>query len=310
MVASSVTWVEVDDSPRIAAKREGELTATRVFKVAWSDVNTFAAEMLYGGSNGLPQKFPTFDNLYVDGIDIKPFISSPSGGSFTDTESSNSLHDDAEVTVTYSPIINSAELDPGNNESPGPQPDDIPLPNGTWIDYRMDFSGEFQTIPSRSLIWNSDSELVAPDAHPAIVIPITDHVVTWYMVDWPPWEAISQMRGRVNDSELRMAATHQRAAAESLLFMGASAARQYRQNGSNGWQLTYNFKERSIKGVENISGGGSIRIKPNQAVSVIGWNYAFRDGKTPAWDVPVNANDGAKTYGTGDFKKLFVYEVP
>lgn len=312
MVASSVSWVEVEKSPQISGGRDGTLAATRTFKVDWSDANTFAVELLYGGPNGLPQKFPTFDNLYVDTIDIQPFIANPSGGTFTDPESSNSLHDTAEVTVTYSPIVSSAsgELDPGNNEGPGPRPDDVPAPAGTWFTYAMDFSGEFQTIPSRSLQWQSDNELVAPDAHPALLIPITDHVITWHQVVWPPWESISKLRGKVNDSELRLAATHQRAAAETLLFVGAGAQTRFRADATNSWEITYTFKERAVKGVENVTGGGSVRVAFGATESTIGWNHAFRDGKIPAWDVPINANDGAKPYGSGDFTALYRYEVP
>lgn len=317
MPTSAVSWVEFDSSPRITANRD-RIVAERNFKVAWSDVEAFASELLFSGPRSGPQQFPGFANLFVDEVRIDPFIANPQGGSFTDPESSNSTHDDAAVKVTYSPLTNYDDLDPGETTPPSDGADKQPLPDGTWAEYQLEFSGEFVELPSRVLIYNSDSTQVAPDSHPTILLPTTDHVVTWHQVSWPPWAAISASRGCVNKDEHRLVSTHQRVSPECLLFVGSSANRVFKRNGTNGWNLTYRFRERAIKGLANFTTrtydplkGGAVRLGFDQTDSeAIGWNHIYRDGKTPGWDKPKDPSSGQFLYETADFAELFQYEEP
>lgn len=310
MTISSVSWVEVDGSPKIRSNRTS-IAGIRQFKVDWSDSETFATELLFGGTGGRPQTFPNFPNLYVDELNVEPFIINPSGGTFTDPETNNSLHDTALVTVNYTPLSDPENPDSATTD-PGNQADKVQLDDGTWAEYSMDFSGEFQTLPGRVLVWETDSLQVAPDAHPTIKLPLTTHVVKWTQVPYPPFEHISNMRGCVNDAEWRIPVTSQRLARWTLLFMGAQARRVYKRSGSNGWELTYTFKERCIKALANIKSGGGVRVGFNQNITSVGWNHAFRDGKTPGWDIPVLADGGADKYlySDVDFKKLFIQQIP
>ena len=164
---------------------------------------------------------------------------------------------------------------------------------GTILSYRMNFGGEYIRLPGQSLHWESDPTCPVPaDVLPTLRIPVIEHQVTWRRVPDPPWDAIRNCTGAVNNESFLGAA------AETVLFDGAKADREFTGLGDFlepqfGWRLTYVFREKLIKVVEGLYG-----------TQTYGWNHAYRDVPFPysAWDRLVDQN-GCPLYATVDFKR-------
>jgi hypothetical protein len=174
---------------------------------------------------------------------------------------------------------------------------DLPMPEpGTVLTYRMTFAGEYLRLPSHGLAWQSAATLpVAPDAVPTLRLPIVEHHVTWHRVVQPPWEAIRECVGAVNN-DLFLGA-----AAETLLCDGAKADRELAgfddlHAPQCAWRIIYVFREKAIKVLDATAGP-----------VVYGWNHAYHALlASPGWDRLVDA-DGNCLYRTADFATLFSF---
>ncbi len=131
---------------------------------------------------------------------------------------------------------------------------------------------------------------------PTLRIPVIEHQVTWRRVPDPPWDAIRNCAGAVNNDSFLGAA------AETLLFDGAKADCEFTGLGDFlepqfGWRLTYVFREKLIKVVEGVGGP-----------QTYGWNHTYRDVPFPysEWDRLVDQN-GSPLYATADFSALFEF---
>jgi hypothetical protein len=123
---------------------------------------------------------------------------------------------------------------------------------------------------------------------------MVEHHLTWHRVVNPPWQAIRQCVGTVNG------ATFLGAAAETVLFDGATAEREFlRINGlartELAWRISYVFRERAIK-----TGSGGI----------VGFNHAYRSLPTgnPGWDRLVDGA-GNRPYPSSNLTQLFQFEA-
>ena len=140
-------------------------------------------------------------------------------------------------------VVNYELMDPSNSKLPKAKP-------GTILTYRMNFGGEYIRLPGQSLYWEGDPTCpVPPDVLPTLRIPVIEHQVTWRRVPAPPWDAIRNCTGAVNNDSFLGAA------AETVLFDGAKADREFTGLGDFlepqfGWRLTYVFREKLIKVVE------------------------------------------------------------
>lgn len=289
-----VVFQEIDDSPHFHAGPRGEMGATRKFKILWSDVEAFLTEMLFGGIWGLPAQFPTFPGLRVSDVAIVPFIETPQGGTLTNHQTQNSLHDDALVTVTYAPGENNTTGN-GNKE----------LPSGTWAEYDIQFAGEFVEVEGQNLKYDSDNERLPADVHPVVHVPQIDHVIRWHRVYAPPWEHIANLEGKINSNEWKVPATGMHMAAETLLFVPGGARQSYDiQSNRPTWSLEYRFRQKSPKYMGTTAGSrGGVKATAGSGETVYGWNHILR--KNGTWDTPVNATTGDKMYQADDFAPLF-----
>jgi hypothetical protein len=219
-------------------------------------------------------------------VRIEPFEKRPDDqGTFDDVTSDLNSYSGqfVEVVVDYALL--------GGGQARLPQ-----APDGTLLTYRMDFGGEYMALPGHQLVWQSDGTLpVTPDAVPTLRVPIIEHCVTWHRVVNPPWSAISECIGAVN------AATFLGAAAETVLFDGAKAGWQFTglddlQQPQFGWRLTYVFREKTIKVLDD-----------DQSQLSYGWNHSYRPDSTDQthWDRLVD-DAGNGMYRTVDFSPLFL----
>ena len=280
---------ELDGSPTEEVTLQG-LSATRRFLVPWESRILFAQALLsQSGPFGLgPASYPGVAFSQVDRISFAPFGDKPPDDPTLDLLNNTNYYDMAVATVTYKTSERPAVEDP---EDP-----DNDLPEGTWATYRQAFSGEFLTVPSRGLTWESDSTAIGPDAKGTILVPITDHIVTWNYVTKPPWGAIGDLRGMVNSLAFRIPVTRRIVPVECLLFEGCESDTEFKFGSDDPlvWKLTYTLKEKIVHVLSRTGASANY-----------GWNHAYRED-TGLWDRPKSGADDL--YAADDIKKLFTLE--
>lgn len=152
----------------------------------------------------------------------------------------------------------------------------------------MRFATEVLPMPGRGWAWQDAPGVpVHDDLNLAMTIPVTEHHLTWHLVADPPWAAIRDLQGKVNDGAFLGAP------AGTVLLEGADADKQFQTrfdeaNPELYWKIRYIFRERAIK-----HGG-----------AVYGWNHYFRE-KPPGW-VEILAG-GHRLYELADFSPLFQF---
>jgi hypothetical protein len=169
--------------------------------------------------------------------------------------------------------------------------DDLPaVPEGTILTYSGDLGAEYLTVPGR--VWHWDAPPANPqvpdDIQPALLLPSGAYRLTWRRVPLPPWSAIRQLRGKVN------ASTFVGAGAETVLFLGARATREFQFLDEGGfWRMEYSF----LESTKTLSGGAQA-----------GWNHFYKETAAGGehW-VRILDADGNPPYRTGDFSQLFLF---
>lgn len=284
----AVSFKEFNRSPIENYALDSGMTATRRFGVAWSDRNAFVNELL--GDNyefgGLSQsQYPDRIAVRVVRVRVEPFTSDVEGQSLTDIQADlNTYTSLAVVTVEYG--IRTADM---------PRAPSLPaVPEGTYVEYSLDFGVEQMDLPGLAFTWTDQpAQPVDPQATPSIIVPLLQHRLTWHRVTNPPWTAIRDASGTVNN------ASFLGVAAESLLFAGAQSERVF--TGVDGhdepqfaWRLVYTFQERTI----------------NYTGNTYGWNHTYRSlpNTSPGFDKLVDAN-GENPYGTSTFTDLFDFDT-
>ena len=302
----------MDPSPVYRGNRDGDITIVRQWKVPWANAENFVLAFLTGGAFGLPVNFPGNAALLADDFTIEPFSGQVANEDpareqpFTPTNT----YEFAKVTIAYTPVANDRDFAVG---------DDPQLPDGTFGSYSSELGGEFITLPGRRLMWESgilapDPEArrefeLDPDTHPAIVIPKTDHLMTWNNISDPPWTAMSKLRGMVNRAEFRMPMTRKYFAAETLMFFGGRERVEFKlgQTEVQRWQVEYHFMERAAHAVSGES--GAVTTQPGESLSsAAGWNH-FWNPETNMWERVVDIENFKPLYTLGDFTQLFSLET-
>jgi hypothetical protein len=276
----SVAFKELAGSPVEQYGEEGFI-ARREFLIAWEDRDAFAAEVLgtasqYGGGTAIA--YPGKSSVRAVGLRYEPLD--------PDNPDSQQLVDLAGGLNSYSRSFAKARVE---YRTIGVDRRDLPdVPQGTFLTYRMRFSAEHQPMPSRGWSWE-DSPAVPPpdDLNLAMTIPITEHHVTWHQVINPPWAAIRELQGKVNEGAFMGAAEG------TVLLEGADADKRFHtgfdlENPEFFWRIHYVFRERAIK----------------HAGGVYGWNHHFRE-KPPGWAAIVQ--NGNRMYELADFAPLFQF---
>ena len=264
------------------------MTAERRLLCAFEDryalVTTLLAGGLIGASPSPGGAYPGQPSLVPVRIRIEPFQKNPDAqGPFDDPTADMNSYSGQFVAV----VINYEML---GDTSSWPKPQENIL-----LTYRMDFGGEYMKPAGHQLQWQSDAAApVPPETVPTLRTPIAEHCLTWHHVGGPPWAAIRGCIGAVN------AVYFMGAAPETVLFDGAKAQRSFSgldslQQPQFGWDVTYVFREKTIKVLDN-----------NQQQLTCGWNHAYCvDSESgPGWDRLIDAN-GNTLYRKVDFSPLF-----
>lgn len=241
---------------------QGGFRATRRFRVPFSHHVAFMAEMI-------GQQFPTYSAVRCIECSVEPQTDLISG-TVTNPTSDIATFDDCIVTCNYESVQASDNSD------------------GTFFTYRQSLGAEFLTIPSRALKWSDNNKPVNPDAHGAILVPKTEHHITWHRVSSPNWSVLSSLRGKVNSGAMSIPVIGLSCPAETLLFEGAETSIQVDSSGNGMWEVSVRLSEKKVNGF-----GGA----------AYGWNHVYRDNPA-GWAKP---KDGAGnfTYASADLSAAF-----
>lgn len=283
----AVVFEELAGSPSLRLA-DGKFQGTRKFKVAWSDVVDFVIELV-GGYRVVsevltyvpPATFPLAPLATVGEVSCEPFPPDrPDGVSIVDLSTGANDYAWALVTAQYRIRFEEA------NKARADLPD---VPEGTLLTYSSDLGLEYEATPGRTFLWSADSSPVADDVHPGIVVPTEEMRLSWQRVPSPPWDAIRDLRGKVND------ATFLNHAAGTVLFVGARTSREFQILDPGLFRLDYHFRVREVQSTAS-------------AGTRFGWNHRYRqEAVTGEHWLEIADQDGNRPYAEGDFLDLFAF---
>jgi len=260
----------------------GGATATRVLQIAGSDLEALCEELFsahfianLGYSIGKRAAHPTYDWLLADAISFEPGDpeNPPSGA-----EEEYALLD---ATVTYRGERISGGLGDASME-----------PGSTHLTHTRTATAEMMTLPGHGFVWD-DGDPVSEDVDTGIVVPTVTHEWTWHYVIDPPWSNLRKYLGTVNQA----GTPYNDAVAETLLFAGYSANKEFNADGDTVWELGLTFIEKFIDLTPDVPGG-----------PVYGWNHFWRANHDPSWCKLKDAESGKFVYPSGNHNNIFLSE--
>lgn len=251
-------------SPRLSASA-GEVTATRVGLIAWSDMDALYRELFPAPVNGIaqmPATFPGRPLLYAERVEFGPLWD----GDVPTSDGPPLAYDLCRATIEYRTTP---------YEQQGSQ----------LITRRVTVGGQYMTLPNYGFRFADTGQVVICDAIVSKFIGTIDHEITVHRTPTIPWPYIRALAGRVNSS-LWIGA-----AAETVLFMGVDIQQVIYSDGSRPYQITYKFQERNIDGDPTI--GWNHVFDPTHT----------KKDPQGKWRPILQAN-GEKPYKTGNFNYL------
>lgn len=282
----AVVFRELAGSPEEQYTPQG-FTARRVFLVPWEEREAFAAEILGNAQdhgNAGWARYPGKDGVFAVSITLVP--ADPESLLPEDQATGDVTRDLADYAGSFAKAVVEYRTVP-----PQDRPDGPPPPGQTQLSYRMEHGFLERPLLANGFFAEDDPLTPLPADLPlSHLIPYTDHWLIWRQVVGPPWQAIRELQGCVNDDIFLGAAPG------TLLFLGADGDKLYRGLFEEGispfcWELRYHFRELAIR----------------RGAAVFGWNHIHRT--QPAGFVHVQDNDGP-LYPGGDFSRLFRPELP
>ena len=283
----SVVFEELADSP-IVRFDDGRFEGLRRFKVGWNDRFDFLLE-LYGGYRIIggqftftpPAVFPGVPGATVTNIELEPFPANlPDGTAVSQISRGSNAYPAALATATYR--IRVLDGDQDRDDLPG-------VSEGTYLSYRADLSSEYESVPGRTWRWTTDQTPLGDDVDPRILVPTEAFTLTWHRVPRPPWDAMRDLRGRLNDG------TFLNHSAKSVLFLGARTRRDFQIKDTGLWRIEYHFK---VKVVSSTATTGVLD----------GWNRRYREQAAAGehW-LAIEDEDNNEPYAVGNFANLFSF---
>lgn len=284
-----VTFEELVESP-VVALDDGHFSATRRFKIAWSDTIAFTVELLGGWSavDGAlvytpPAVFPSVPQAVPRRVRFTPFpadrIDVPAS---TSLSASTNLPPFAVVTAEYE-IPDHANGQQFRRDRPA-------VPAGTFLTVHVDVGSESLHVPGRAWKW-PDGRPVPEDTQPGLVIPTEQIRCRWERVPLAlvPWDALRDTRGKLN------AAPFLNHAPGTVLFLGARSVHEFQLTGDVLVRLDYLFSAREVTSTADHH-------------TLFGWNHFFREQPLGGehWQ-PITDDDGRRPYELTDFGPLFEF---
>ncbi|MBR6437018.1 MAG: hypothetical protein IKS45_10955 [Thermoguttaceae bacterium] len=286
-----IPFQELSGSPEETYTTD-DFAAVRKFLVPWTARNDFA-DWLRGATNVFgPHEaiaYPNRPDVEPYKINIQPFDAATlEKTTMTDSpsEALNCYSSFALVTVYYK-LLTSQDLEDGPTAE-----------SGTRLTYRINFQLQEVEINGAGLYWHGSTTSLGSNAEIVKTVPLTEHILTWKQVLFPPWTAMRELQGKVNSVEFLDCPPG------TLLYEGVGVNKLFRSDLQDGasefcWQLEYRFLQRIIY----------------QGASRYGWNAVYRK-ETGKWENVLLGksagyvlNSGTPFYESGDFNALFVSEI-
>lgn len=287
----TIPFQELNGSPEETYTLD-DFTATRQFLVPWSRRNDFVS-WLRGVSTAFGSQesvaYPNRPDVLPYKIEVKPYDSRTvlKTAIGTPSEALNRYSSFALIRAHYK-LQTQQDLDSGPSAA-----------TGTRLSYRINFQLEQTSVNGAGLYWDGSTTSLGADVSVPKTIPLTEHILTWKQVLYPPWTAIRELQGKVNSVAFLDCPPG------TLLYQGVGVNKLYRSDWQDGasefcWQLEYRFLQRIIY----------------QREERFGWNAFYRP-ETGQWEnVVLGKTDGyvidsgSPLYESGDFNALFTPETP
>lgn len=295
-----VYFEEYSDSPKIKLGQD-MVSATRVFLVNWFDWQAMCYELIgvwriFGLAPIFipPISFPGVPAMVVTDVDIEPFDGHSPQPQQVDLGMFTNIYKIAKITAQYKTMNYQKD-----------RPDQPATPDGTILEYTSDHGAEVITLPNRQLFWATTQGFgqstftpltnypVGEDTKPGIIVPTGEINLSWRRVLVPPWQAIKECRGKLNNASFFSNEE------STCLFLGSRERRTFQfgqmQNQGQLWDVDYKFSVKSNK----LKDGST----------VVGWNYFYYDNAAPNAEhwVPVCDSAGNPPYEEADFTQLFQF---
>ena len=274
----TIAFKELSGSPTERYGANG-ITAHRKVICAWNDRQNLVTELLGDGyefGGVLRAEYPDNSGLVAMDVNIQPFHPRPAEqGAFTQIDQEINTYTAtgqfAQVDIDYELLVDS--LYGGGQQRP-----DMPKPEGdTFLTYQMNHTGEFDKISGATMYWQDQTTGGLGDAlaeDPGVIgslrVAISEHNLTWHRVVYPPWNAISQIKGCVNHAPFCGYP------AETVLFEGSTHRMTFTTFNGAGqtlWahEMTYIFKEKT-----HVNFRPFYETKTQESKLVYGWNHIYR----------------------------------
>lgn len=296
-----VQFKELGGSPTGTFTREG-FQSERQFLCAWENLSAIIRELMgFGTTFGDgPANFPGLPGALVKSVKFEPFEKCPDNQEVFD-DLINDINTFSGKYIQLDVSYEQSDDENDRNKEDNNEPDKSNP--GSYLQYSMDFATEYMTVRGPSLKWESRVDApVPPEALQPIRISIIEHKISWHRVINPPWVAIGNQVGTLNN------AVFLGAPIGCVLFDGCKASKEFvTYNDFNQplryYKLEYLFREKRIRGFAYRPGVGD---SPQD----IGWNYTYRGLPEGAgnWDRLMDQN-GKFLYPETDFAELFKGEI-
>ncbi len=267
-----ISYAEHEGSPTYQIS-QGKLTPTRIFNIAWDDIDDFIVELFPSAQQvgddytiGTPLTFPSRDWLVPQSASVAPF--DPQNPSWDATVGMNSYPDGgALVTVQFGQDTTNTSNDGSDNDQ-------------KLITHDVSIGGEMLMLPQNQLKWwvdgGDDIQVQEEDVRPGKIIPTLEHTITMHNVVAIPWTAIAAKIGSVNINVFTLGDFS--ADEGTLLYLGVNGNHDINLSGSQAWTISHRFSQRKVAGEA-------------EGAAAIGWNHYFRPS-TGKWQRIV-VNDAA-----------------
>ena len=148
----------------------------------------------------------------------------------------------------------------------GRDPGDPNVPEGH-LTHDRDASAEMITVPEHGLVWFPGNDPLGPDIDAGKVLPTITHTMNWLGCSAPPFTALSELLGTVNEIQFMGAA------AMTLLYAGYGARQRVDDNGDLLYDLSITFVELAHEEAGLAAG------------VLAGWNHLYRPDAAVNWSL-------------------------
>lgn len=220
-------------------------TVTTSMIIAWSSVPALLAEVFPPSSAVTPfaaELDPYFGIFRANRLTFKNLSNRTTN--LTGTGVAN--FDKARVTITYS----SVQIEPPQDQDEA-DADGDPVP---FLTHSIGIGGEYITFGQENeLYWKLATQKNGPSLGVDAGFPIVqlEHQIHWHRVLNPPFEAIRNRTGKINQTAMNFATGT--AKPGTMLFLGAELSRDIMSDGTRAWDVTYRFSERAFSSSARIS---------------------------------------------------------